>query len=63
MRRGELGRAADVYAFGMVAFEALTWRMPYPSKRSPQVRVRAAELGRSWCVLIDREGFAGSGGC
>jgi serine/threonine protein kinase len=59
MRSNELGRASDVYSFGMVMYEALTWRLPWFNKKSPQARLHMGALRTflvealllCWCVL------------
>jgi hypothetical protein len=46
MRSYELSKAADVYSFAIVMYEALTWRKPFFNMRTPLVG------GRVGCVRV-----------
>jgi serine/threonine protein kinase len=46
MQSNELSKASDVYSFGMVMYEALTWRLPYHTIPSIVVGVRVSGWGR-----------------
>jgi serine/threonine protein kinase len=60
LRANELCKASDVYSFGMIMYEALTWKMPYHNKLSPQVGIGDWGLGPGWERVWGR-GLGGGG--